>query len=243
MAGHSKWNNIKRRKGAVDAERAQIFTKLGREIHLAVRHGGPDPETNRALRDAITRAKASNMPNDNISRSIAKASGAADGDNFEEVLYEGYGPGGVAVMVRTLTDNRNRTAGDIRHFFDKFGGNLGTKGSVSYQFETKGSLILDKELFDDEEAVMMSALEAGADDVVADDEMIEILTTPDDYETVREHLETEGFRFADASLGPVAMTTVRLEDVAMQEQMEKLRDALNGHDDVQDIFDNWDDSE
>ena len=183
MAGHSKWNNIKRRKGAVDAERAQIFTKLGREIHLAVRHGGPDPETNRALRDAIARAKASNMPNDNISRSIAKASGAADGDNFEEVLYEGYGPGGVAVMVRTLTDNRNRTAGDIRHFFDKFGGNLGTKGSVSYQFETKGSLILDKELFDDEEAVMLSALEAGADDVVADDEMIEILTTPDDYET------------------------------------------------------------
>ncbi|HHT44285.1 MAG TPA: YebC/PmpR family DNA-binding transcriptional regulator [Fastidiosipila sp.] len=243
MAGHSKWNNIKRRKGAVDAERAQIFTKLGREIHLAVRHGGPDPETNRALRDAIARAKASNMPNDNISRSIAKASGAADGDNFEEVLYEGYGPGGVAVMVRTLTDNRNRTAGDIRHFFDKFGGNLGTKGSVSYQFETKGSLILDKELFDDEEAVMLSALEAGADDVVADDEMIEILTTPDDYETVREHLETEGFRFADASVGPVAMTTVRLDDVAMQEQMEKLRDALNGHDDVQDIFDNWDESE
>lgn len=243
MAGHSKWNNIKRRKGAVDAERAQIFTKLGREIHLAVRHGGPDPETNRALRDAIARAKASNMPNDNISRSIAKASGAADGDNFEEVLYEGYGPGGVAVMVRTLTDNRNRTAGDIRHFFDKFGGNLGTKGSVSYQFEMKGSLILDKELFDDEEAVMLSALEAGADDVVADDEMIEILTTPDDYETVREHLETEGFRFADASLGPVAMTTVRLDDVSMKEQMEKLRDALNGHDDVQDIFDNWDDSE
>lgn len=243
MAGHSKWNNIKRRKGAVDAERAQIFTKLGREIHLAVRHGGPDPETNRALRDAIVRAKASNMPNDNISRSIAKASGAADGDNFEEVLYEGYGPGGVAVMVRTLTDNRNRTAGDIRHFFDKFGGNLGTKGSVSYQFETKGSLILDKELFDDEEAVMLSALEAGADDVVADDEMIEILTTPDDYETVREHLETEGFRFADASVGPVAMTTVQLDDVAMQEQMEKLRDALNGHDDVQDIFDNWDESE
>lgn len=243
MAGHSKWNNIKRRKGAVDAERAQIFTKLGREIHLAVRHGGPDPETNRALRDAIARAKASNMPNDNISRSIAKASGAADGDNFEEVLYEGYGPGGVAVMVRTLTDNRNRTAGDIRHFFDKFGGNLGTKGSVSYQFETKGSLILDKEQFDDEEAVMLSALEAGADDVVADDEMIEILTTPDDYETVREHLETEGFRFADASVSPVAMTTVRLDDVAMQEQMEKLRDALNGHDDVQDIFDNWDESE
>lgn len=243
MAGHSKWNNIKRRKGAVDAERAQIFTKLGREIHLAVRHGGPDPETNRALRDAITRAKASNMPNDNISRSIAKASGAADGDNFEEVLYEGYGPGGVAVMVRTLTDNRNRTAGDIRHFFDKFGGNLGTKGSVSYQFETKGSLILDKELFDDEEAIMLSALEAGADDVIADDEMIEILTTPDDYDTVREQLETGGFRFADASVAPVAMTTVRLDDSAMKEQMEKLRDALNGHDDVQDIFDNWDDSE
>lgn len=239
MAGHSKWNNIKRRKGAVDAERAQIFTKLGREIHLAVRHGGPDPESNRALRDAIARAKASNMPNDNISRSIQKASGASDGDNFEEVLYEGYGPGGVAVMVRTLTDNRNRTAGDIRHFFDKFGGNLGTKGSVAYQFETKGSLIVDREVFDDEEQVMLAALEAGADDVVADDEMIEILTTPDDYESVRETLENEGYRFADASVAPVAMTTVQLDDSAMREQMEKLRDALNGHDDVQDIYDNW----
>lgn len=241
MAGHSKWNNIKRRKGAVDAERGQIFTKLGREIGLAVRNGGPDPQTNRSLKDAIARAKSNNMPNDSITRAIQKASGALDGDNFEEVLYEGYGPGGVAVMVRTLTDNRNRTAGDVRHYFDKFGGNLGTKGSVAFQFETKGTLILDREEYDDEESVMLAAIEAGAEDVEYDDEMFEIVTTPEDYETVREALENEGYRFADASLGPVAMTTVRLDDEVMQVQMEKLRDALNGHDDVQEVFDNLDD--
>lgn len=241
MAGHSKWNNIKRRKGAVDAERGQIFTKLGREIGLAVRNGGPDPQTNRSLKDAIARAKSNNMPNDSISRAIQKASGALDGDNFEEVLYEGYGPGGVAVMVRTLTDNRNRTAGDVRHYFDKFGGNLGTKGSVAFQFETKGTLILDREEYDDEDSVMLAAIEAGAEDVEFDDEMFEIVTSPDDYDAVREALENEGYRFADASVGPVAMTTVRLDDEIMQVQMEKLRDALNGHDDVQEVFDNWDD--
>lgn len=241
MAGHSKWNNIKRRKGAVDAERGQIFTKLGREIGLAVRNGGPDPQTNRSLKDAIARAKSNNMPNDSISRAIQKASGALDGDNFEEVLYEGYGPGGVAVMVRTLTDNRNRTAGDVRHYFDKFGGNLGTKGSVAFQFETKGTLILDREEYDDEDSVMLAAIEAGAEDVEFDDEMFEIVTTPEDYDAVREALENEGYRFADASVGPVAMTTVRLDDEIMQVQMEKLRDALNGHDDVQEVFDNWDD--
>lgn len=242
MSGHSKWSNIKRRKGAVDAERAQIFTKLGREIALAVRHGGADPMSNRTLRDVIARAKASNMPNDNISRSIAKAAGAGEGDNFEEAVYEGYGPGGVAVMVRALTDNRNRTAGDVRHYFDKYGGNLGTKGSVAFQFETRGSLILDREEYDDEEAVMMAALEAGADDIVSDEEMIEITTAPDDYETVRDQLESSGYRFADASLGPVPITTVRLDDETMRMDMEKLRDALNAHDDVQDVFDNWEEA-
>jgi YebC/PmpR family DNA-binding regulatory protein len=241
MAGHSKWNNIKRRKGAQDAERAKIFTKLGREIALAVRGGGPDPATNRVLKDVIARAKSSNMPNDNIARSIAKAAGSQDADNFEEVLYEGYGPGGVAVMVRTLTDNRNRTAGDLRHFFDKYGGNLGTKGSVAFQFERKGSLILDREEYDDDDQVMIDALDAGAEDIESDAEMTLITTSPDDYDAVVEALEKKGYIFTDSSLGPVASSTVTLTDEAQIENVQKLLDVLEDHDDVQDVYHNWED--
>ena len=239
MAGHSKWNNIKRRKNAVDAQRGRIFTKLGRAIHVAVKHGGPDPASNAQLADAIAKAKASNMPNDNIMRSIAKASGAGDADNFEDILYEGYGPGGVAVLVRTLTDNRNRTAGDVRHIFDKYGGNLGTNGCVSFLFEDKGTLIINRDDFPDEEQVMLDALEAGADDFETEDEIYQIITSPDAFRNVRETLELGGYTFEDVSLDSVPMSWTRLDDPEQAEQMEKLIDMLEDHDDVQDVSTNW----
>ncbi|HZK41344.1 MAG TPA: YebC/PmpR family DNA-binding transcriptional regulator, partial [Clostridia bacterium] len=172
MAGHSKWSNIKRRKEAVDDKRGKVFSKLGRELLQAVRSGGPDPETNAVLRDVIAKAKSYNMPNDSIRRSIERASGEGSGDILEEILYEGYGPGGVAVMVRALTDNRNRTAGEVRHLFSKYGGNLGQDGSVAFQFERKGSLVIERQPDLDEDQVFMDALEAGAEDVDLDDEHI-----------------------------------------------------------------------
>ena len=240
MSGHSKWNNIKRKKGAADAQRGAAFTKLGREIQVAVKNGGPDPEANSRLKDVIAKAKAANMPNDNIQRSIKKASGAGEGESFEEITYEGYGPGGVAVLVRTLSDNRNRTAGDIRHAFDKFGGNMGTTGCVSFLFQEKGSLIVDKEAFPDEETVMMDALEAGAEDFMADEEIYEITTAPENYQAVREALEKQGYAFLDLSLGPVPVTWTELSDPDLAEKMEKLIDRLEEHDDVQEVFHNWD---
>lgn len=239
MSGHSKWNNIKRKKGAADAQRGAAFTKLGREIQVAVKNGGPDPEANSRLKDVIAKAKAANMPNDNIQRSIKKASGAGEGESFEEITYEGYGPGGVAVLVRTLSDNRNRTAGDIRHAFDKFGGNMGTAGCVSFLFHEKGSLIVDKEVFPDEETVMMDALEAGAEDFMAEEEIYEITTAPGNYQAVREALEKQGYAFLDLSLGPVPVTWAELSDPDLVEKMEKLIDKLEEHDDVQEVFHNW----
>ncbi len=242
MSGHSKWNNIKRRKGAVDAQRGKLFTKLGREIQVAVKSGGPDPDSNTTLKDVIAKAKANNMPNDSIKRSISRASGADSTDDYEEVLYEGYGPGGVAVMVRALTDNRNRTAGEVRHTFDKHGGNLGTNGCVAFLFEKKGSLVLDRAEFDDEEQVMMDALEAGAEDIVVDEEMIEIVTSPEDYSAVRNQLE-KNYTFADVSLGPVAITEVELTDDDQIKKMNKLIDMMEDNDDVQEVFHNWSQSE
>ncbi|NLK02248.1 MAG: YebC/PmpR family DNA-binding transcriptional regulator [Clostridiaceae bacterium] len=239
MAGHSKWNNIKRRKEAVDAQRGKIFTKLGREIAIAVKHGGPDPDSNSSLKDAIARAKASNMPNDSIQRSISKAAGGDGGDDFAEIVYEGYGPGGIAVMVRTLTDNRNRTAGDVRHIFDKFGGNLGTNGCVAYQFERKGSLVLDRELYPDEDQVLFDALEAGAEDVEISDEMFEIITEPNDYHFVLEALTDKNYEFLDLSLAPRPSSWVELSDEEQSKQMEKLIEVMEDHDDVQDVFHNW----
>ncbi|NLM79205.1 MAG: YebC/PmpR family DNA-binding transcriptional regulator [Ruminococcaceae bacterium] len=239
MSGHSKWNNIKRRKGAADAQKGAVFTKMGREIQVAVKNGGPDPESNSRLKDAITKAKSANMPNDNIQRSINKAAGAGDGDQYEDITYEGYGPGGVAVMVRTLSDNRNRTAGDLRHIFDKFGGNLGTNGCVAFLFQEKGILIIDRENDPDEEAVMMAALEAGAEDISVEDEAYEITTTPEDYEDVRKTLEAQGYAFLDVSLGPVPLTWTQLTDPDMEQNMEKLIDRLEEHDDVQEVFHNW----
>ncbi len=239
MSGHSKWNNIKRKKGAADAQRGAVFTKIGREIQVAVKNGGADPEVNSRLKDVIAKAKAANMPNDNIQRSITKAAGAADSDNFEEITYEGYGPGGVAVMVRTLSDNRNRTAGDLRHIFDKFGGNLGTTGCVGFLFQEKGTLIIERDKAPDEETMMLAALEAGAEDFAAEDEAYEITTEPDQYEAVRSALEQQGFVFLDVSLGPVPVTWTALTDPDMTAKMEKLIEKLEEHDDVQEVYHNW----
>jgi YebC/PmpR family DNA-binding regulatory protein len=239
MSGHSKWNNIKRKKGAADAQRGATFTKIGREIQVAVKNGGADPELNARLKDVIAKAKAANMPNDNIQRSISKASGAGETENFEEITYEGYGPGGVAVMVRTLTDNRNRTAGDLRHIFDKSGGNLGTNGCVGFLFQDKGVLIIDRENAPDEETMMMEALEAGADDFAAEEDAYEITTTADQYEAVRTALEQQAHSFLDVSLGPVPLTWTQLSDPDMVVKMEKLIERLEEHDDVQEVYHNW----
>ncbi|MGI6299150.1 MAG: YebC/PmpR family DNA-binding transcriptional regulator [Saccharofermentanales bacterium] len=240
MAGHSKWNNIKRKKGAADAAKGAIFTKIGREIQMAVKlGGGPDPENNSRLKDAIAKAKAANVPNENINRSISKAAGAGENDNFEEIVYEGYGPGGVAVMVRALSDNRNRTAGDVRHIFDKFGGNLGTNGCVAFLFQEKGQILLDQEEYEDEEAVMMDALEAGAEDFAIEDGYYVITTSPESYHSTRDALEADGYSFADTILGPVPLTWTELTDPEMVEKMEKLLEYLEDHDDVQEVFQNW----
>lgn len=240
MSGHSKWNNIKRKKGVADAQKGAVFTKIGRELAVAVRQGGADPESNSRLKDLIVKAKAANMPNDNISRSIKKASGANETESFEEIVYEGYGPGGVAVMVRSLSDNRNRTAGDIRHLFDKFGGNMGTAGCVSFLFSEKGELLIDREVYPDEETVMMDALEAGAEDFAAEDEVFIITTEPSLYPSVRQMLEQKGYAFVAMSLGPVPVTYTELTDPDMSEKMERLIERLMEHDDVQEVFHNWD---
>ncbi|MBP1757504.1 MAG: YebC/PmpR family DNA-binding transcriptional regulator [Firmicutes bacterium] len=240
MSGHSKWNNIKRKKGEADAQRGAIFTKLGRELAVAVKNGGADPEANSRLKDIIAKAKAANMPNDNIQRSIKKAAGSNDNDTYEEITYEGYGPGGVAVMVRTLSDNRNRTAGDVRHIFDKHGGNMGTSGCVNFLFQEKGTIIIDRELFEDEETVMMDALDAGAEDFAAEDEVYEITTSPEDYRTVRDNLEKKKYEFIDVSVGPVPVTWTEITDPDLAEKMEKLIDKMEELDDVQDVYHNWD---
>ncbi|HNZ63016.1 MAG TPA: YebC/PmpR family DNA-binding transcriptional regulator [Bacillota bacterium] len=244
MSGHSKWNNIKRRKGAVDEKRAKIFSKLGREIQIAVREGGPDPDKNSLLRDVVAKAKSYNMPSDNIQRSISRASGDSSSSMIEEILYEGYGPGGVAVMVRALTDNRNRTAGEVRHIFDKYGGNLGTDGCVAFQFERKGTLIIESEDAIDEEQLFIDALEAGAEDVdmvdADDDEYIyQITTSPNDYAAVRDKL-AQKYEFADQDLGPVPISWVMLEDEESISNMAKLIDLLEDNDNVQDVYHNWD---
>jgi len=238
MAGHSKWANIKHKKERSDAKRGKIFTKIGRELYVAVRQGGPDPEGNSKLKDVIAKAKAANMPNDTIARSIKKASGAASGENYDEMIYEGYGPSGVAVIVESMTDNKNRTAADIRHIFDKFGGNLGTSGCVSYMFDRKGIIIIEKKDGLDEDTVMMAALEAGADDVVTEEEYFEILTTVSDFSHVREELENTGYEFLEAQLQMVPQTMVKLDE-KHSSTMEKLIDLLEDNDDVQNIYHNW----
>lgn len=239
MSGHSKWANIKNKKEKSDAKKGKIFTKLGREIAVIVKQGGPDPEANSKLKDAIAKAKAANMPNDNIERSIKKAAGSTDSTNYEEIQYEGYGPGGVAVIVETMTDNRNRTAGDLRHYFDKFGGNLGQTGCVSFMFNKKGIILIEQNGKIDEDTLMMEALDAGAEDFNANEDYFEVTTAPEDFSKVREALETKGYVFAEAEIEAVPSTTTKLEDPKQIEFMDKLIDNLEDLDDVQNVYHNW----
>ena len=244
MSGHSKWNNIKNKKEKSDSQRAKIFTKIGREIAVAVKAGGPDPANNAKLKDVIAKAKSLNVPNDNIDRSIKKAAGDGDGSNYESITYEGYGPSGVAVIVETLTDNRNRTASSMRHYFDKFGGNLGQVGCVGFMFDRKGIIIIDNEEKEiDEETLMMQALDAGAADFVAEDTYFEVSTDPDDFTAVCDALELNGYKFASAQVENVPQTTVALTSEDDIKNMNKLIDALEEDDDVQDIYHNWEENE
>ncbi|WP_066502694.1 YebC/PmpR family DNA-binding transcriptional regulator [Abyssisolibacter fermentans] len=240
MSGHSKWANIKHRKGRQDAMKGKIFTKLGRMISVAVREGGADPEYNFSLKSAIEKAKADNMPNDNIERAIKKGLGDTDGQNYEEIVYEGYGPAGIAVLVKCLTDNKNRTASDVRHSFSKNSGNLGATGCVSFMFDRKGLLIIDKEEGLDEETVMMSALEAGAEDFEADENCFEITCMPEDFKTVKEALEKEGYTFSTAELAMLPQNTSTLDSESDIKAMNKLIDMLEDNDDVQEVYHNWD---
>ncbi|CDF58344.1 YebC/PmpR family DNA-binding transcriptional regulator [Thermobrachium celere] len=237
MAGHSKWANIKHRKGKQDALRAKIFTKLGKEIAVAVKEGGPNPDANSRLRDAIAKAKANNMPMDNIERAIKKASGELSSVNYEEIVYEGYGPSGVAVIVQALTDNRNRTASEVRHTFEKYGGNLGTTGCVSFLFEKKGVLVVEKKDELNEDELMMMALDAGAEDFSAEEDVYEIITSPEDFSTVREALEKNGIEFVSAEVSMVPTTYASISGEAA-EKFEKMLDKLEENDDVQNVWHN-----
>ena len=240
MSGHSKWSTIKRKKGANDAQRAKIFTKIAREITVAVKAGGPDPDNNSSLKDVIAKARANNMPNDNINRTIKKAAGDNDTADYESITYEGYGPSGVAVIVNTLTDNRNRTAADVRHAFDKAGGNLGQNGCVSFMFDEKGVIVIEDEDGElDEEEVTMDALEAGADDIDVDDGIYEITTAPSDFTAVREALEGK-YTFASAEVRMVPQTMTELTSEDDIKNMNRMLDMLEDNDDVQDVYHNWD---
>lgn len=238
MSGHSKWNNIKNKKEKTDAQRAKVFTKVGKEISIAVREGGPDPASNSKLRDLIQRAKTLNVPNDNIERIIKKASGA-DGVVYEEIVYEGYGPSGVAVIVEAATDNRNRTGGDIRHFFDKYGGNLGQTGCVSYMFEDKGIIIVLRDDKIDEDALMEAALEAGAGDFSADEDAFEISCECDDLNTVREALEAAGYNVESAEEDRIPTSYITLDSEDDIKNMNLLLEHLEDSDDVQEVNHNW----
>lgn len=239
MSGHSKWNNIKRKKGANDAAKAKIFTKIGREMAVIVKQGGPDPNSNSKLKDCIAKAKAANVPNDNIERIIKKAAGDNDSSNYETIIYEGYGPAGVAVIVECLTDNRNRTAGDVRHFFDKYGGNMGLTGCVSYLFEDKGVIVIEKSDAVNEDQLMEDALEAGAADFVTDDDVYEITTEPDDVYDIADALKDKGYEILSAEATKVPQNYITLTDEDDIKHMAQLLEHLDDCDDVQDVYHNW----
>lgn len=240
MSGHSKWNNIKNKKEKSDAQRGKVFTKLGREILVAVKEGGPDPSANSKLKDVIAKCKANNMPNDNIERSIKKAAGDGNLANYEDVVYEGYGPNGVAIIIEAMTDNRNRTASDVRHILDKFGGNLGATGCVSWMFDKKGVIVVERSSCKmDEEELMMEALEGGADNFESDDEFFEITSAPEDFSNLREYLEGKGVEFVEAEVKMIPQNYMSLaEDSARK--MGLIIEKLEELDDVQDIYHNWD---
>ena len=226
MSGHSKWHNIQAKKGKADAQRGAVFTKIGREIAIAVREGGANPESNGKLRDIIAKAKANNMPNDNIQRSIKKASGELSNVVYEEITYEGYAPGGVAVIVDCISDNRNRTASDVRHCFAKYGGNLGTTGSVGFMFDERGVLVVEKTPGSDEDEMMMTALDAGAEDVNVEEDVYEILTAPNDFSAVREKLEQQGLTFLSAEVQKIPQNTVAVTDPDTILKIQKMLDLL-----------------
>ncbi|MCI9063713.1 MAG: YebC/PmpR family DNA-binding transcriptional regulator [Clostridia bacterium] len=239
MSGHSKWHNIQAKKGKADAARGKIFTKLGRELLVAVKAGGPDPEGNSSLKAVIAKCKAANMPNDTINNAIKKASGEGSSANYEEMIYEGYGTNGVAVIVEASTDNKNRTAAEVRHVFDKAGGNLGTTGCVSYMFSKKGIIVIEKETCSmDEEELMMLAIESGAEDFEAQEEIYEIVTAPSDFTAVSDKLQEAGLTFLEASVQQVPSTTVSLDEHA-SEKMQRLIDNLEDLDDVMNVYHNW----
>ena len=240
MSGHSKWHNIQAKKGKADAQRGAVFTKIGREIAIAVREGGANPESNGKLRDIIAKAKANNMPNDNIQRSIKKASGELSNVVYEEITYEGYAPGGVAVIVDCISDNRNRTASDVRHCFAKYGGNLGTTGSVGFMFDERGVLVVERTPGSDEDEMMMTALDAGAEDVKVEEDVFEILTAPNDFSTVRENLEKQGMIFLSAEVQKIPQNTVEVTDPDTVLKIQKMLDLLEENDDVQNVFHNAD---
>ena len=241
MSGHNKWSTIKQKKGKNDAARAKVFTKIGRELIVAIRDGGSaDPNVNSKLRDCIAKAKAANVPNDNIDRIIKKAASSNEGDNYESVTYEGYGPSGIAVIVEALTDNRNRTAGEVRHYFDKFGGNMGTPGCVGFMFSKKGVLVIEREDLDkDEDTVMEDALEAGASDFEADEDIFTIYTEPEDFGTIRDDLSGKGYEFASAEVEQVPSTYTKLEDEETKTKMQKMLDMFEDNDDIQNVWHNW----
>ncbi len=241
MSGHSKFANIKHKKEKNDAAKGKVFTIIGREIAVAVKEGGPDPANNSRLRDCIAKAKAANMPNDTIDRGIKKAAGDMNSVNYESVVYEGYGPNGVAIIVKGLTDNKNRTAANVRNAFTKGYGNVGTTGCVSFMFDEKGQILIDKEECDmDPDELMMMALDAGAEDFSDEDEMYEILTAPDDFSAVREALEKDGIPMAEASVTMIPQTWTTLTDEEDIKRMQRILDLLDEDDDVQEVFHNWD---
>ncbi|MCH5154331.1 MAG: YebC/PmpR family DNA-binding transcriptional regulator [Clostridiales bacterium] len=237
MSGHSKWATIKRKKGATDAARANVFTKIGRELAVAVRQGGPDPNNNPRLRDVIAKARAANMPNDNINRSIKKASGEGGNVNYDAITYEGYGSGGVAVIVETLTDNKNRTASSVRHIFDKCGGSLGTTNCVSYMFESKGVITISKNKDDDEEEVMMLAVELGADDFDSSETEYYISTSPTAMDEIRDGLEKAGREILSAEVSQIPSSTVDV-DAETEVKIRRMLDMFDDDDDVQNVYHN-----
>ncbi|MDI3535747.1 MAG: hypothetical protein PWP16_685 [Eubacteriaceae bacterium] len=239
MSGHSKWSTIKHKKGKADAKRGQIFTKLAKYIAVAAREGGSDPDMNAKLKEAVAKAKAANMPNDNIDRAIKKGAGELQGDTYEEIIYEGYGPGGVAVIVEALTDNKNRTAGDVRHAFDKNGGNLGTSGCVSFIFTKKGQILIETSDGIDEDTLMMAALEAGAEDFEASEDGFEITTEPEQFGQVCDALKEQGYELISAEIAMIASTDANLETAEDIKKMNRMIDMFDDNEDVQAVWHNW----
>ena len=239
MSGHSKWSTIKRKKGKIDEARAKVFTKIGRELAVAVKNGGPDPNNNSKLKDVIAKAKQNNVPNDNIERMLKKAAGDSNGADYEEIVYEGYGPSGVAVIVEALTDNRNRTAGEVRHYFDKAGGNMGNPGSVTFMFSREGVIFIEKEDVD-EDKLMEDAIECGAIDLITDEEEIfEVRTDPNDLGAVTSALEAMGYKFMSSETAYIPQTYTRLEDEESMKKMSKMLEMFDDNDDIQGVWHNW----